>query len=300
MRVSERHLTLNKNMEGCSLGTKIQNKVALITGATSGVGFELTKRLLSEEMQVIALVRSDFQNNDSLVREALKNNNLRVYKADLSNYKSLKTALNDIKSCEKRIDVIFNNAGIMPNKINYSKQGREMQFELHTVVPYIIFMELKELLLKGVMKTIINTSSNALLMVKQFELETLEKPTKFKKLIGGYATSKLALSLWTQAVSQTDSAKDIEIRSVCPGPNKTPMSGSSGMPIYMIPIRNLFFSPPNKGAARLYEAAFGMNRGKRGIFINKGKITPVKFKNRSINVLEKVDSIYKLEFPNSL
>jgi NAD(P)-dependent dehydrogenase (short-subunit alcohol dehydrogenase family) len=110
-------------MEGCSLDTKIQNKVALITGSKTGVGFELTKRLLSEGMQVIALIRSDFQNNDPLIRESLKNNNLRVYKADLSDYKCLKVALNDIKSSEERIDVIFNNAGIMPEKINYSNRG---------------------------------------------------------------------------------------------------------------------------------------------------------------------------------
>ncbi|MFD7522300.1 SDR family NAD(P)-dependent oxidoreductase [Paenibacillus chitinolyticus] len=278
------------------MDTKQQNKVALITGAKSGIGFELTKRLLSEGMQVIALIRSDFPNNDSLVRESLKNNHLRVYKADLSDFKSLKAALNEIKSSEERIDVIFNNAGIMPEKINYSKQGRELQFEVHAVVPYIIFVELRELLLKGGMKTIVNTSSNALLMVKRFELEILEKPAQFKKLMGGYAASKLALSLWTQAASQTASAEGIEIRSVCPGPNKTPMSGSSGMPLYMIPIRNLFFSPPGKGAARLYEAAFGVNRGKTGVFINKGKITPVKFMQESRNVLEKVDSIYKLEF----
>lgn len=287
-------------MEGCLLGTKFQKEVALITGAKSGVGFELTKRLLSEGIQVIALIRSDFQDNDSLIRESLKNNNLRVYKGDLSDYKSLEAALNDIKSSEERIDVIFNNAGIMPEKINYSKQGRELQFEIHTVVPYIIFMELRELLLREGMKTVVNTSSNALLMVKQFELETLEKPTNFKKLMGGYATSKLALSLWTQAVSQTDAAEGIEIRSVCPGPNKTPMSGSSGMPIYMIPIRNLFFSPPSKGAARLYEAAFEMKKRETGVFINKGKITSVKFMNKSINVLEKVDSIYKSEFLNTL
>lgn len=91
--------------------------------------------------------------------------------------------------------------------------------------------------------------------------------------------------------SQSTSAEGIEIRSVCPGPN-----GSSGMPIYMIPIRNLFFSAPSKGVARLYEAAFGVNRGKTGVFINKGKITLVKFMQESRNVLEKVDSIYKLEF----
>ncbi|MFX3632879.1 MAG: SDR family NAD(P)-dependent oxidoreductase [Candidatus Pristimantibacillus sp.] len=273
-----------------------QNKVALITGAKSGVGFELTKRLLSEGMQVVALIRSDFQNNDSLIRESLKNNSLRVYKADLSDYESLKAALKDIKSSEERMDVIFNNAGVMPDKISYSRQGREMQFEVHTVVPYIIFMELRELVLKGELRSIVNTSSNALLSVKRFELETLEKPTEFKKLLGGYASTKLALTLWTQAASQTASAEGIEIRSVCPGPNKTPMSGSSGMPTWLIPIRHLFFSHPSKGAVRLYDAAFGESRGKSGDFLNKGKTTPVKFMHKSRSMLEKVDSIYRDEF----
>ena len=41
-----------------------------------------------------------------------------------------------------------------------------MQFEVHAVVPYIIFMELRELVLKGEMRTIVNTSSNALMNVK--------------------------------------------------------------------------------------------------------------------------------------
>ncbi|WP_438351059.1 hypothetical protein ACP8HI_10675 [Paenibacillus sp. FA6] len=160
-------------------------------------------------------------------------------------------------------------------------------------------MELRELVLKGEMRTIVNTSSNALLSVKRFELETLEKPTEFKKLLGGYASTKLALSLWTQVAAQTTSAEGIEIRSVCPGPNKTPMSGSSGMPIWLIPLRHLFFSHPSKGAAHLYEAAFGENRGEMGVFINKGKITPIKFMQESRTVLEKVDSIYKLEFLNT-
>ncbi|MGO4546304.1 SDR family NAD(P)-dependent oxidoreductase [Paenibacillus sp. 2TAB23] len=278
------------------MNTEIRNKVSLVTGAKSGVGYELTKRLLSEGMQVIALIRSDFQYNDFIIHEALKNNNLRVYKADLSDYKSLKAALKDIKSNEERIDVIFNNAGVMPDKILYSSQGREMQFEVHAVVPYIIFMELREIVLKGEMRTIVNTSSNSLLMLKRFELETLEKPIHFKKLVGGYAATKLALSLWTQAASQTAYAEGIEIRSVCPGANKTPMSGGSGMPILLLPFRNLLFSHPSKGAARLYEAAFGENRGKTGVFIHKGKITPIKFMQEGRGVLGKVDSIYEQEF----
>jgi NAD(P)-dependent dehydrogenase (short-subunit alcohol dehydrogenase family) len=276
--------------------TKAIKKVALITGASSGVGMELTKRLLSEGWQIIALNRSNFPCDEPLIEKSLKIKQLRVYKADLSDFGSLKSALAQIKKNEEYIDILFNNAGVSFGELQYSKQGREMHFEVNTAAPYIIFMELKELLLKGTMMTVINTSSNALLFVKQFDFKTLERPHQFKKLFGPYAASKLALSLWTQDIAVEVLKEGIRIRSVCPGGNKTSMSKNSGMPGYMILIRNLFFSHPSKGAARLYDAALGDAKEKTGIFLNKGKITPLRFAEQSNGVLMKVDIIYNQEF----
>ncbi|MDP4097232.1 SDR family NAD(P)-dependent oxidoreductase [Paenibacillus sp. P96] len=271
------------------------NKVALITGSNSGVGFELAKKMLSEGWQVIALNRSNFP-ADEVIQTAQKSNQLRIYKGDLADFSSLRRALEQIKKSEDHIDLLFNNAGVSFGEFQYSIQGRETHFEVNTVVPYIIFMELRELLLKGELKTVVNTSSNALLMVKQFDYNTLDKPVGFKKLLGPYAATKLALSLWTQQIAPAQLTEGIRIRSVCPGPSKTKMSKGVGMPGFMIPIVNLFFSHPSVGAARLYDAALGHHKGATGIFLNKGKATPFKFNDQSANVLDKVDRIYKQEF----
>ncbi|SFF11617.1 NAD(P)-dependent dehydrogenase, short-chain alcohol dehydrogenase family [Paenibacillus algorifonticola] len=272
------------------------NKVALITGANSGVGFELTKRMLSEGWEAIALIRSGFPNEEPLILEALKTKQLRIYRADLSDFASLKQTLDQIKKNEEHIEVLFNNAGVSLGEMKYTKQQREMHFEVNTLVPYIIFMELKELLLKGTMKTIVNTSSNSLLFLKKFDSNTLDKPTQFKKIVGPYGASKLALSLWTKEIAPSLLAEGIQIRSVCPGGNKTTMTKNSGMPAYLILIRNLFFSHPSVGASRLYDAAFGDFTQKTGIFLHKGKDTALKFTTQSHNVLHKVNMIYKKEF----
>ncbi|MCV4235129.1 SDR family oxidoreductase [Virgibacillus sp. LDC1] len=275
---------------------KRNNSVALITGASSGIGLELTKRLLSEGWQVLALIRSAFPSDDSLVQEGLRSQQLRVYTADLSDFMDLQASLDQIKKHEDHIDLLFNNAGVSFGELSYSKQGREMHFEVNSVVPYVILMEMKELLEKGSLKTVINTSSNALLYLKRFDHHTLASPAGFKKLTGPYAASKLALSLWTQEIATAVQKDGITIRSVCPGGNKTTMTKNAGMPKFMIPIRNLFFSHPSQGASRLYEAALGQSRQSTGVFLNKGKATPLKFSSQGAELLSTIELIYKQAF----
>ncbi|MEF2968692.1 SDR family NAD(P)-dependent oxidoreductase [Paenibacillus sp. M1] len=272
--------------------------IALITGASAGIGLELTRKLLSEDWQVVALNRSDFPADEMSIQEAVKSGRLRMYKtADLADYVGLRQTLEEIKSKEKRIDILFNNAGGSFPELSYSKQGREKHYELMTVVPYIILMELKELIKSSRLKTVINTSSSALKFTKEFNIEILERPKTFRKLIGPYATSKLALSLWTQAVAPQLAEDDIKIRSVDPGSNNTLRKGKdSGLPLIVKPLMKLFFSPPTHGAGKLYEGALGEHRNETGVFLLKGQVAPLKFKDHAMNVLERIHAIYEQEY----
>ncbi|WP_139994930.1 SDR family NAD(P)-dependent oxidoreductase [Paenibacillus paridis] len=270
---------------------------ALITGASNGIGLELTRKMLGEGWQVAALIRSGFPEGDPLIREALDRKQLRVYEADLSDFDQLKRALSEIKAKEAKLDLLFNNAGGSMAEPTFSKQGRELHFELQTVVPYMILMELKELLGKGNLKTIINTSSYAFKHRKAFDPDSLEKPADFTKLFGPYAASKLALSLWTQEIAPQLAREGFEIWSVDPGGNNTIRKGKkSGIPFYLKPIIKLFFPHPSKGASLLYEAAFGDHQAKPGKFFVSGRVTELKFQEHGRKVLEKVSSIYKQAF----
>ncbi|WP_028609058.1 SDR family NAD(P)-dependent oxidoreductase [Paenibacillus harenae] len=272
--------------------------IALITGASAGIGLELTRKLLSEDWQVVALNRSDFPADDMSIQHAVKSGSLRIYKTDdLADYASLRRTLEEIKSKEQRIDILFNNAGGSFPKLSYSKQGREKHYELLTVVPYIILMELKELLKIGHLKTVINTSSSALKFTKEFTIDILERPKTFRKLLGPYATSKLALSLWTQAIATQLAKDDIKIRSVDPGSNNTLRKGKqSGLPLLIEVLMKLFFSPPTHGANKLYEGALGEHRNKTGVYLLKGQVAGLKFKDQARNVLERIQAIYEHEF----
>ncbi len=278
-----------------------RKNIALVTGASAGIGLELTRKLLSEEWQVVALNRSDFPKEDTKIQKAVMNGWLRIYKtADLTDYDSLRGTLEEIRSKERRIDILFNNAGGAFHELCYSKQGREKHYELLTVVPYLILMELKELLKNGSLKTVINTSSSALKHVKEFNLEILERPKSFRKLFGPYAASKLVLSLWTQAIAPQLAQEGIKIRSVDPGGNNTLRKGKkSGLPIVVSLLMKLFFSPPTHGANLLYEAALGEHRHETGVFVLKGRIAQLKFIDQAANVLERIYEVYEHEFLGS-
>jgi NAD(P)-dependent dehydrogenase (short-subunit alcohol dehydrogenase family) len=280
------------------MNTNQRENIALITGANAGIGLELTRKLLSEDWQVVALNRSDFPADDMRIQKAVKSGWLRIYKtADLADYASLRRTLEEIKGKEQRIDILFNNAGGSFHELSYSKQGREKHYELMTVVPYFILMELKELIKNGRLKTVINTSSSVLKFTKEFNIEILERPRTFRKLFGPYATSKLALSLWTQAIAPQLAKDGIKIRSVDPGSNNTLRKGKkSGLPIWLKPLMKLFFSPPTHGANQLYKGAIGEHRNETGVFLLKGQVAELKFKDQARNVLERINAIYEHEF----
>jgi NAD(P)-dependent dehydrogenase (short-subunit alcohol dehydrogenase family) len=271
---------------------------AFITGANNGIGLELTRKMLAEGWQVIALIRSAFPEEDDLFKKSEKTKQLRVYRiADLTNYPSLKQALLQIKAAENTIDLLFNNAGGSFSELSYSPQGREMHFELQTVVPYILLMELKPLLMNGNMKTVINTSSSATKMVKALDPNALERPATFKKLLGPYATSKLALTLWTKEAASTLMADGIKLLSVDPGSNNTLRKDKpSGLPFYAKFLMKYVFGPPSRGASLLYHAAVGAKQFKSGSFIINGRVTEPKFPEKGPEVYRKVRSIYEKEF----
>ncbi|MBY9078605.1 SDR family NAD(P)-dependent oxidoreductase [Paenibacillus sp. HN-1] len=270
---------------------------ALITGANSGIGLVLTRMLLERGWDVIALIRSSFQRDDSRVREFQQQGRLRVYQGDLSDFTSLRQALDVIKRSEVRIDVLFNNAGGSFPELLFSKQGRELHFETQAVAPYVIYSELRELLLAGDLKTVIGTSSAAINYVKRLNPEKLEHPDTFKKLLGPYADSKLAHSLWIKEAAPSAFAQGIRLQSVDPGPNNTMRPGNrSGLPIYVKPLMKLFFPGPEHGASLLYEAAVSGSQYPPGSYLHKGKPAKLPFESLSPAVLKLVKSVYEREF----
>ena len=88
-----------------------ENKVAIVTGSSSGIGFETSVLLARNGFHTYAAVRN-LDKSQSLIDIAKKDGlSIQVIELDVSNDKSVKDAINKVLSENKRIDVVVNNAG---------------------------------------------------------------------------------------------------------------------------------------------------------------------------------------------
>ncbi|WP_062062210.1 SDR family NAD(P)-dependent oxidoreductase [Aquimarina longa] len=85
-------------------------KNIIITGASRGIGYELSKLLANEGHQVLALSR----NEKPII--ALQHQNIHAFSFDISNLKDLEKMTDYISSTWKQVDVLINNAGKLLNK----------------------------------------------------------------------------------------------------------------------------------------------------------------------------------------
>ena len=124
-----------------------ENRKILVTGATAGIGLELTKQLLEKGAFVVMLIRN-LDKGNKVKEELLKTN--PAYKIDMleydqSDYDSIDRAIKEIKEKHSDFYAFVANAGILyPAKDELSKQGNPLTIEtnylglkraLSTIVP---------------------------------------------------------------------------------------------------------------------------------------------------------------------
>jgi len=205
-------------------------KRIVITGATSGIGKALCLQLLMRGEDVIAIGRS--AEKLSALNESSKGfpGRLHVYKADFKSLKSVVKMVESLKSdYQSGIDVLINNAAIVPKKRTLSDDGIEMQFQVNHLIPFYMSMALKDLLQKrkGI---IITTSSNAHKKAR-FVGTDIEVKNNYHAL-RGYARTKLYNVMFTKSLNEHLDNTSIKAYAVHPGVVSTEIGTKNTSKLY--------------------------------------------------------------------
>jgi retinol dehydrogenase 12 len=129
------HTTLTANFQ-----------VFLVTGASTGVGFQLARLLYSRNGTVYLASRSGDKLNAAIDRIRAEHSGstgtLRVLTIDLEDLSSVRDAARKFLARERHLDVLWHNAGVMvpPTETvtRFSKQGHELQMGVHALATFLL------------------------------------------------------------------------------------------------------------------------------------------------------------------
>ena len=139
----------------------MNNKVAFITGAAGGIGFEIAKQFAKEGAMVVIsdLDTKKLENAES----ALRNQNLKIWGigCDVTNENQIKTALDETYKRYGRIDILINNAGLQyvsPIE-EFPTDKFELLIKVMLVAPFITTKHVFPIMKKQKFGRIINMAS---------------------------------------------------------------------------------------------------------------------------------------------
>lgn len=134
-----------------------KNKTIVITGGSKGIGLEITKTFLKHQANVIILAR-----NKPKRKIQSKGNAGYFIECDIRNTESIDSALKDIASKYKSIDVLINNAGGAPmaDSLTASPKFHEAIIDLNLTAPLNLSQKIaKKMIKQKTVSNIINISS---------------------------------------------------------------------------------------------------------------------------------------------
>jgi len=140
-----------------------KGKVVIITGSSSGIGFEAARVLANKNAEVIVAVRNQQKGDAALNKIKSQNSsaNIKVMLLDLANLMSIKTFADNFKKKYTKLDLLINNAGVMMPPYGKTKEGFELQFGTNHLGHFALTGHLFELIKKTPNSRIVNISSSA-------------------------------------------------------------------------------------------------------------------------------------------
>jgi NAD(P)-dependent dehydrogenase (short-subunit alcohol dehydrogenase family) len=182
--------------------------IALVTGASRGLGREVARRLTEEGYTVLAGVRAPASMKPL--------SGVEVLPLEVADPASIREAAAAVKARHDRLDVLVNNAGILLDEATglMELEGEILRrtLETNTFGPLRMVQAFAPLMSRG--SRVVNVSSGG---------GQLSRPSTWSP---AYCISKTALNAVTVQLAEALKPKGIAVNSVCPGWVRTDMGGA--------------------------------------------------------------------------
>ncbi|KAM3716655.1 Retinol dehydrogenase [Dirofilaria immitis] len=199
-------------------------KIALITGASAGIGKQTARELNLRGATVYMLCRDRGRSEDArveLTRLGCDPTRLVLKDVDLASFTTIRKFADEIKHEVDKIDILVNNAGIMfYPKFELTKDGYEMTWQTNYLGHFLLTELLLPLIKKSPNGRIINVSSSLHKMADSVDISVVNDKKYFNKSMP-YSRSKIAQIMHARELAKRlrmmDPGSTVTVNSVHPG-----------------------------------------------------------------------------------
>jgi NAD(P)-dependent dehydrogenase (short-subunit alcohol dehydrogenase family) len=226
---------------------RLDDKIAIVTGANSGMGMATVEALSDEGARVIMLCRSKKRGEDAFRKlSAKESRKLELILCDLGDYASINVFVDEVKAKYNKVDILVNNAGFISLDRQETKEGLERQFGINHIGHFLLTTELLPVMDKG--SRIVNVASGAH-KAGNIHFDDINL-TKGYNVIKAYSQSKLANVLFTKELAKKVADRGITVNCCHPGAVATNMGidRDTGFGKTITGMLKPFFLTPAEGA----------------------------------------------------
>jgi NAD(P)-dependent dehydrogenase (short-subunit alcohol dehydrogenase family) len=170
-----------------------RGRVAIVTGANTGLGFETARMLAEHGAQVVLAVR-DVEKGERAAGRI--DGDVRVQALDLTSLASVRSAAADLRAAHPRIDLLINNAGVMYTPKATTADGFELQFGTNHLGHFALTGLLLDRLLPVTGSRVVTVSSTGHRIQAAIHFDDLQWERSYSRA-AAYGQAKLANLMFT-------------------------------------------------------------------------------------------------------
>jgi NAD(P)-dependent dehydrogenase (short-subunit alcohol dehydrogenase family) len=173
-------------------------RLALVTGANTGLGFQTARVLAARGASVVLAVRDTEKGKHAAARIAATapGADVMVQPLDLTSLDSIRAAAGELRARHPRIDLLVNNAGVLFTPKQTTRDGFELQFGTNHLGHFALTGLLLEQMLPVPGSRVVTVSSLAHRIRARINFDDLQSERSYSR-VAAYSQSKLANLLFT-------------------------------------------------------------------------------------------------------